>query len=88
MSHVRSKSAAEVGRARRDVKNQFPARRGQLRDDPPQAPGSKPLIGERNGLGAKLCTNQVIMGIGHTDRLGNCRKEPSIASRPERVSAD
>ena len=78
MSHMRSKSAAEMGRARRDVKNQFPARRGKLRDDPLQAPGGEPLIGERNGLGTKLLTHQVIMGTGHTDRLDNWRKEPSI----------
>jgi hypothetical protein len=78
MSHMRSKSAAEMGRARRDVKNQFPARRGQLRDDPLQAPGGKPLIGERNGLGTKLCTHQVIMGTGHTGHVRQLRKEPII----------
>jgi hypothetical protein len=75
---MRSKSAAQVGRARSDVKNQVPARRGQLRDDPLQAPGGKPLIGERNGLGTKLCPHQVIMGTGHTDMLNNWRKEPII----------
>ena len=89
MRHMRSKSAAEVSRARRDVKNQFPARGGQLRDDPLQAPGGKPLIGERNGLGTKLCTHQVIMRTGHT---GYVRQLPHRAdhrlSRPERVSAD
>lgn len=69
MSHVRSKSAAEVGRARRDVKNQFAARRGELRDDPFQAPGGEPLIGERDGLGTELITHQVIVGTGHTDML-------------------
>jgi len=76
MSHMPGKSAAEMGRARRDVKNQFPARRGQLRNDPLQAPGGGSLIGERNGLSTKLCTHQVIMGTGHTDMLNGWRREP------------
>jgi hypothetical protein len=88
MSHMRSKSSAQVGRAGRDVKNQFPTRRGQLCDDPLQAPGSKTLIGERHGLGAELCPHQVIMYTGHTDMLDSCRKEPNNGwGRPERVSA-
>ena len=81
MSHMRSKSTAQVGRARRDVKNQVPARRGQLRDDPFQAPGGESLIGERSGLGTKLCPHQIIMGTGHTDMLDSCRKEP-IPAKP------
>jgi hypothetical protein len=67
-----------VGRARRDVKHQFPARRGQLRHDPLQAPGGKPLIGERKGLGTELFTNQVIMHAGHTDMLDSRRRESII----------
>ena len=87
MSHMGSKSAAEVGRARRDVKNQFPARRGQLRDDPRQAPGGKSLIGERNGLGTELCTHQVIMYAGHLDMLDSWRKESSIGQAGQNGSA-
>ena len=67
-----------MGRARRDVKNQFPARRGQLRHDPLQAPGGKSLIGERNGLGTELGTNSVIMGTRHTDMLDSWRRESII----------
>lgn len=73
MSGVPSKSATEVGRARRDIKNQFSTGRGELRDDPFQTPGGEPLIGERNGLGMELCTYQVIMRAGHTDMLDSCR---------------
>ena len=66
---VGSKGAAEVGCACRDVKNQFFARRCQLRNDPFQTPGGEPLIGERNGLDMELFTHQVIMCTGHTDMV-------------------
>ena len=69
MSDVPSQSAAEVGRACRDVKNQFAACRCQLRDDPFQTPGGEALVGERDGLGTELFTHQVIMRAGHTDML-------------------
>ena len=73
-----------MSRARRDVKHQFPARGGQLRDDPLQAPCGKPLIGERNGLGTELCTNQVIMGTRHTDMLDSWRRESIVGPERER----
>ena len=69
MSNARSRSAAEVRRACRDVKNQLSARRRQLRDDPFQTSGGEPLIGERDRLGTELFTHQVIICTGHTDML-------------------
>lgn len=79
LSDVRSKGATEVGRARCDVKNQFSARRCQLRHDPFQTSGGEPSIGERNGLGMELFTHQVIMCTGHTDMLNSWK-----SSRPNR----